>query len=146
MTLDLKSNYSTNKAKELEGVWEDLGGDARILVARIGNPKFKAEYRKLPRAMRNRIESGRLTGDDIDEKISTILAKTILLDWENLTDGGEDIEYSVENATKMMFEYPNFRDEVWDFANDTQRFHDEELEEDLGNSSASSDGSSSSED
>lgn len=91
---DLNSNFNMDSQKELEGVWEPLGDDSKILVARIGNSRYQSEYRKIPSAQRRRIENNMVKGKEIERIISALLAKTILLDWEGLGDNGELLTYS----------------------------------------------------
>lgn len=134
------NKLATDRTKETEGVWEDIGGDASLLVARIGNEKYKEGYKRLPKGTRRMIENQTIPDDQADDIICGLFARTILLDWKNLSEGGKDIPYSEENAKQMMLKYPEFRELVSDLANDFQRFHEESVEGDVKNSKSASAG------
>lgn len=132
MAFDLKE-FAVDAKKELDGVWENIGGDAELLIARIGNPKYKEAFRKLPRGTRRMIESGTLPEAQSEKMFCQILASTVLLGWKNLIEDGKDVLYSEEKAAEMLLKYPEFRAIVEDLGNDMRRFHEESKEADLKN-------------
>ncbi len=134
MTLDLDKQYKTDPSLEEHGVWEDVGGDAKLLVARTNNPAYVRAYRRVPRGIRRQFEAGSLPDDRSDDIICNVMAETILLDFKNLTIGDKPIKYSRENAKKVLVEYPDFRELVWQIANESQRYHSDGIEEDVKNS------------
>ena len=127
------NSLKTDPKKELEGVWEDLGDDAKVLVARVGNSAFQQEYGKLPRGTRRMIENNTLNNDKSEAILSRIMANTILLGWEGIKENDKTIKYSVENATKVLKDIPEFRSIIWELANEFQRFHEESVEADVKN-------------
>lgn len=134
MTFDLKKEYDIDLKKELEGVWETLGGDAEVLVAAWNNPKFDKAFSNQPRQIRRRMDRGKLS-DEEDRKIMVVIvADTILLGWKYLTDGGKDIKYSQKNAVKMLGNYPRFYRDVVAIANDESRYLREDEDEQVKNS------------
>lgn len=124
MALELKgSQFDVNQNLETEGVWENLGDGAWLLVARAGNENFNSEYNKIPRTVRRKIENPPKGSEHMrDEKICELMAKTILLDWRGLADEGKEVKYSQENAKKLLIKYPEFRDFVFQLSNDPNRF------------------------
>lgn len=142
MTFDLKSHYGTDPELEVGGVWEDISEGARLLIARVGNEAYQKRYRRVPRGIRNQISSGVLDDKVTEDVMCRLLADTILLDWEGISDDGKEIKHSKDKAYEMLRSYRDFRDLVWDVANDQSRFRDEDIEETKGNLKASSIGKS----
>jgi len=140
--MDIDKVFAIDENKELTGVWEDLGDDASILVARVGNKNYVEAYRTIPRGLRRMIENGILSGDKLDQVICDLLATTILLDWKGIEFQGASIKYSHENAMRVLLALPEFREMVWELANEFRRFHNQSIEEDLKNSQTASDGKS----
>ncbi len=141
MALDLDKQYKTDPELEENGVWEEVGDGARLLIARINNPTYVRAYRQIPRGIRRRFEAGELADDRSDDIICDILSKTVLLNFENLSIGDKPLKYSQEAARKVLKKYPDFRELVWQIANEAQRFHGDSVEEDAKNSPSSSGGS-----
>ncbi len=133
MTLDLDKQYKTDPALEEHGVWEDLGEGAKLLVARANNPAYVRAYRRIPRGIRRQFEAGSLPDTQSDNIICDIMSKTLLLDFENLAIGKKALKYSPEEAKKVLLAYPDFRELVWQIANETQRYHEDAVEEDVKN-------------
>lgn len=146
MALDLAKQFKTDELKELEGIWEDLGEGAKVLIARIGNKNYTEAYKKVPRGIRRMIERGALRDSKVDDLICELIAATILLDWKEIEFKGKAIKYSPENAKKVLLYLPEFRELIWEIANDFQRFHDEGTDADTKNSSSASSGKSNTED
>lgn len=139
MSLDLNV-FSTNPDKEVEGVWEDFGDGARVLIARIGNKKFLEAYGKIPKGMQRMLERNILSDGKADELICGVMAETIILDWEGVADDGKEVSYSLENVKAMLLKHPNFRQLIWEIAQEAQRFHDEEKATTVKNSKSVSAG------
>lgn len=146
MALDLNKHFKTDELKEREGIWEDLGEGAKVLIARIGNKNYTEAYRKVPKGVRRMIERGALMDSKVDDLICELIAATILLDWKEIEMSGKVVKYSPENAKKLLLELPEFREFIWEIANDFQRFHDEGTDADAKNSSSASSGKSNTED
>ncbi len=133
MALDLDKQYKTSPDLEEHGVWEEVGDGAKLLVARTNNPAYVRAYRRIPRGIRRQFEAGTLSESMSDGIICGIMAKTVLLDFKNLAIGGKALKYSEEAAKKILADYPDFRELVWQIANETQRFHEDSVEEDAKN-------------
>lgn len=141
MTLDLGKTFSSNKEKAEEGIWEDFGDGAGLLIASSHNKKFQKMFRKIPAGLRAQMNSGSLP-DDISRGIMAgIFAETLLLGWKKLSDAGKELTYSKEVAKEFLLKYPLFANFVWEQAEDQSRFRDEEIEEEAKNSKSSSSGS-----
>ena len=124
--LELGQVYKMDEAKEIEGTWEPLEEDAEVLVARVGNPKWRKAMKSQPRSVRRQLDEGTLPDKKFDAILAKIMSRTILLDWKNLAIGGEAIEYTSE---EVFNEFPEFRNRIFEIANDAQIFRQEELED-----------------
>lgn len=120
--MDFKKEFVTNKALEEGGVWVDIGSDASLKVARAGNKKSIARYRELAAPYIAQITHGKIS-DDIAVQISVqVQAETILLDWKGISYDGKAMEYSTENAVKLLTESPDFRELVATISNERRTF------------------------
>jgi hypothetical protein len=105
------SVYAVDEKLAEEGIWRKLSiGHGRVKVAKKDNPAYRACVSRIILALP-------ATADVNDEKVmdkilSQAMAETILVDWEDLADEGEELEYSHEAAFKMLDKYPEFREEV----------------------------------
>ncbi len=141
MDLDLSEEFGSDETAEIEGVWVPLGGDAKVKVARLGNPAAQAAYRKIPRVIRRQIEEGTMTDKEARKFLSKFVAKNLLKDWENLSDGGKPLgKYSEETGLTMLRKHRRFQDRVWEIAADEDLFNVREVEDDAKNLSKRSDG------
>lgn len=138
---DIKKTYEVDEAKATEGAWEDIGNDAKLLIARTGNKKYQERFRKIPRTVRQQITSGMLDDTSTDDILCRMLSDTILLGWTGIAEGGKELAYSKDEAYRMLKTYPDFRELVWNIANDFTRFRAQDDNETVKNSKASSSGS-----
>jgi len=118
--MDIKKTYGTDKIKEEKGVWEDLGDGARVLVARIGNPNYRKVFEQLTKPYQKSIRRGTLSEEKATDLIIKSLAKSVLLSWEGLKEDGKALKYSEAEAVRLMTDYPDFRDQVQEIANDLE--------------------------
>lgn len=125
----------TDEKKSEEGTWVDIEHDAdgnvvaRLLVARANNTKFQEYLRQIGKPYRRQIQA-----DTMDQKLLTDLhrkavARHVLLGWEGLFDNGAELEYSVENAERLL-RMPYFSDIVESASSDLSLFFEETLKED----------------
>ena len=138
MTFDLQKEFATDEKSELEGIWEDVGEGAKVLVARVGNKEYTERFRHIGKGLQRQLDRGTLPEDKQAAILISIIADTILLDWSGFADEGKLLSYSKENAKLMLKKYPDFRQFVWDIANDAENYRVKNREDDLGNSSAPS--------
>lgn len=120
------SEFATNKTAEVEGVWQEIGLGAEVLLARAGNPKYTDYIRQLAKPYRTRLRRREIP-EDIAERITVkALAKFVLLDWKGIKDDSdEEIPYSVEKAEDFLTNYPDFRELISVCADDMSLFQTE---------------------
>lgn len=137
------NQYRTSEDLENNGVWKDLGNGARIKIARLGNAEFNKMFSELvaPYA-----ETGAKVPPEVQKDISVkCLARTVLLGWEGVYDGDDPVDYSYDNAVRVLTELKDFRELVIRLAGDMDAFKEKKDKELVGNSESASDGSSSGE-
>jgi hypothetical protein len=141
MSLDLGKTFSSSEEKKEGGVWEDFGDGAGLLIASSHNKRFQKMYREVPAGIRAQMNNGSLPDKIARGIMAGIFAKTLLLDWRKISDGGKELTYSEETAKAQLLKYENLANFVWERAEDQSRFRDEEIEEEIKNSKSSSSGS-----
>ncbi len=140
---DLNEEFGSNETAEIEGVWIHLGEVARVRVARLGNPKTQKAYRKIPKAIRSQMEQGILGNKQTRQFMVKFLAAYVLMDWDKLYDDGKLLpSYSSDLGTKFLLKYRRFQDRIWELSLDDDLFNVGEVEDDAGNLSARSSGTS----
>jgi len=141
MPLDLSEEFERDPKAEVEGVWENIGGDAELLIAAWENPEYMKALRSIPRSLRRRLEAGRITPEEDQKLMAKIMAQTVLLGWKNVTYKGKDLPYTQENAEMVLVKVPRFYSLVVELAQDEQRFLLSEKEKVGKNSKRRLDGS-----
>ncbi len=139
---DLNS-FRTSEVLENAGVWRNLGNEARVLIARLGNAEFSKMFNDLvaPYA-----ETGAKVPPEVQKEITAkCLARTVVLDWENFFDGDEPVLHSYENALRFLTEVKDFRELIVKLAGDMDSYKEKTSKAIEGNSESASDGLSSSE-
>ncbi len=121
------SAFAMNESAEKDGVWKQVG-DARLLVARANNRNYMNMLRKLFAPYKDTMSAN--ISDEDSERIDTeLLAKTILLDWENLTDvEGKVVQYSTDTAFEWLDKYPEFRKLIVKISEDSAIYREEFIE------------------
>lgn len=129
---DLRKEFATDKVLEEEGRWVDFD-DCEFLIARIGNEKFQKAYRNLGRNVQRQIDQGRITTAKARDIIGGLVAKTILLGWRgNVRNAGKVVgDYTEAKAKELLVELDDFRQWVWEEADDMRAYQAKELEEDV---------------
>lgn len=129
MALDIFAQFATDETLEENGTWFPIGGGARLLVARSGNRKYAKLLTKEVERNKKALDLNDDAADKLSEEIMiAVLAETILLGWEGVSFKGEEIEYSVANAKKLLA-VKDFRKAVAQFADDVSAFKFKETEE-----------------
>lgn len=137
---------------------EDLAENGRVVhldktssltICRWGNKKFLAMFSELMKPYGNarsqqfnRLE---MDGSEQSEIMLQVVAKTVLVDWEGMTDDGKKLKYSPENAIRMFRKYDSFLGDVVKVAQEDANFKSDVMEEELGNSATDSEANSGSE-
>jgi hypothetical protein len=101
--MDLYKQFETDERKEVEGAWVALSATARIKVARMGNPRYRAAVKRLSAPYR----TPGLLDDDIPDEVwqqitKEAVAEAILVDWEGVTKEGAALPYSKHEALALL--------------------------------------------
>ena len=101
--MDIFKEFATDEKLETEGRWISLGKGARIKVARDNNEKFVKLMRELLEEHRITLEEGNEAADELARDIvRRAKAKAVLVDFEGITYKGKKMEYSEDNAFKLL--------------------------------------------
>jgi hypothetical protein len=120
--MDIFNTYATDEVAEVEGRWQKIGKDAKVLVARTGNARYQKEFRKALERHEGDLGTGSEEADKLAEEILIeVMAKTILLGWEGLSYQGQTVEYSVDMA-KTLLRVKDFRKRVMAIADNLENF------------------------
>jgi len=133
MALDLIKNYKTDKNKEIEGIWEDFGEGCRILIARMGNPKYVEAFRKISKPHAKAMRRGTLKEEIAERIMNEALAEAIVLGWEGLEENGVEVPYNKENCMRILTTYKDLKDQIQDIAGSMEVFKADQDEEAVGN-------------
>src|SRR5262245_59229663 len=109
--MDFAEELALDSKKEEEGVWFEYGKDAKILVARIGNPKYNAAMERMARTQRG-VRHGARADEMARKMVTKALAAHCLLGWENVVENKKPVPYSPVNALRLLEKYSVFRDDV----------------------------------
>ena len=128
MALDIFAQFATDETLEENGTWFQIGGGARVLVARSGNRKYGKMLTKEVERNKKALDLNDDAADKLSEEIMiSVLAETILLGWEDISFKGEVLEYNVANAKKLLA-VKDFRKAIAQFADDVSAFKFKETE------------------
>jgi hypothetical protein len=135
------SHLRTNRKKEIEGVWVDIGDGGSLLIARANNLHYLAKYRVMTKPYWSQIRSAEMPIEKHVEIIQRCTAETVLLNWKGITDidaDGKEVEvpYTTETAFEYLRDISDFRDLVQTISDQQFRFREEEVAAAVGNSSA----------
>jgi len=130
---DLKKLFGTDQNKEKEGVWQDMGDGLKMRIARIGNPNYQKRFQALSKPHRRALRRGTLSDEIAEQLLIKCLAETIVLDWEGVEENGSTIPYSVDNAIRVLTDYPDLRNYVNDIANEMEGYKEDVDEEAIDN-------------
>lgn len=122
MSLDIFAHYATDESLENDGAWFDLGGDAKVKVARSGNPRYAKKLTALYEKNKKVLDLGGDAADKLsNDMMVEVLAETILLDWKGLSFKKQELPYSVENS-KMLLSVKDFRRVIAGFSEDVEAY------------------------
>jgi hypothetical protein len=122
MSLDIFAQFATDETLEENGTWFDIGGGARILVARSGNRKYGKLLTKEVEKARKVLDVNDDVADKKSEEIMiNVIAESILLGWEGVSFKGKELPYTPANA-RMLLALKDFRKLVGTNADDMSAF------------------------
>lgn len=116
-------------AKDTDGVWIEHSEGVRFRIARAGNSNFLRVSDRLEAPHRRDMQRGKLSTEKLLEIQCRAMAEAILLDWEGIATEDGPLEYSTENAYKVLRYSPDVRDFVFEQALDHENFRAAEVEE-----------------
>jgi hypothetical protein len=120
------STFATDLDLEEDGVWIDIGDGGSLLVARLGNPKYREYLRKASKGLRSSIRNKSISEELSDEILLKAMSETILLDWKGIDDdNGKPIKYTKETCLKLLTDLRDFRLLVTEIASEQQSFRRE---------------------
>ena len=131
------SAFANNEELETQGIVVDYGPAGKFLIARAGgaNRKFQRVSEKVFRPYRRQIEAKTIDPKVADKLLAQVFAQTVILGWENVTDrDGNELEFSPDNAQKLLLDLPDLFASLREEAVAAANFRADEVEEDLGNS------------
>jgi len=118
---DLFAEFATDEAAERNGTWLPYK-TSEFLVARLGNKDYADKLSKLYEQNRKKIEAGGEEAEKLNiDLMIDVLATTILKGWKDVAYRGEPLEYSVENAKKVL-RHAEFRRVVTEMASDVDNY------------------------
>lgn len=121
--------FKTDRQRENQGVWVDIGDGARLLIARLNNERYKQEFLAQTKPFRTQVRTGTLSEEIAERILRTCYARTVLMGWEGLQDEeGNDIPHSVEKAEELL-SIPDFKSLVEELASSRELYRREEAEQ-----------------
>lgn len=133
--MELKKQFGNDPKKSVEGVWFDFDETTRVLVARSNNAKFQGAMRKKLAPHKIAIRTGTLSEVMAKKIMTEVMAETILLGWEGITENGVPVSYTPEVAAKYLGDpdLDDFRAAVIGFSEEAASFREQQLEGDAKN-------------
>jgi hypothetical protein len=129
--MDLAKEYGTDPRKEDEGVWHEIRG-GQFLLKRINNPEWRKRVFRQARQAR-----GRRRSDEQDDMTIDLLVNTVILDWKDVEEKGQPLEFSKVECKNILIKYPDLMDEIVDRASDIEAYQ-KELDEEIEKNSPTS--------
>lgn len=134
--MSLYKMFQTNAKAETEGVTLDYGEGVKIRIARAGggNKAYLRAVETFARKHRRQIQLDALS-EELGRKIlQEIVATTIILGWEGVTDReGKPMAFTKDNALKLFSDLPDLFTDVYQQAQNAALFREHVMEEDAKN-------------
>jgi hypothetical protein len=132
--MDLKS-LRVNSKKQTDGVWVEHDMETSFLIARMGNPRFKALFAKLMSPHQRKFDAGKLSQELQTQIMCRAVSETVLLGWKGLAQDGKELKYTKEKAFEILAEDTSeeFLALVIEYAQDNENYRNEEIEEEVKN-------------
>lgn len=126
--MDIRKLFGTNKAKESEGAWCQIGGGIEVKVKRAGqtNKEFSAEQMKMLKPFSKQIGMNTMDMDILRQINAKLFAKHVIVDWRGVSIDGVEIPFSKEKFLEFANEMPDFFGDIFAAANELQNFQDAE--------------------
>jgi len=113
--MGIKATFGVTKETVKEGVWINYGDDEKIKISMVSphNTEFQKEMNRLQKKYRRAIQLETLDDEEGNELLHQVYAKTIVLDWQGITEpdiedeDAPEIPFSVENCVRVFKKYPH---------------------------------------
>lgn len=139
--MNLYNRFKTNQQAETEGTWLNFGDGLRVKVRSTDSTVVREYQAKLFKKNRQALSAngGILPPAVQDEMDVELLTNVVIVGWEKVTDEtGKELEFNRANVAKVLRDLREFRKEIQYLAGLGETFRDAGFEEQLGNSSESS--------
>lgn len=123
--IDLRKSYGFSRKLAESGAKLVIGADPEtdyVLLRKMPNDSYRAKMSSTMMANRKILEVLKAQDPEAHDKRDTelmceVLAETVLIGWgKGFSDGGKPLVYSVEEAKRVLIEYPEFRGDCVGFA------------------------------
>jgi len=131
--VDLNKTFKTDIELENKGTWVEVGNGCELLLGRVGGDNYNKVFGEISKPYRLQIRTSTLSDADADSILTESIARAVLLDWKGLFIDEEELEYSVDNAIKVLTEYKDFKKLVTELASDIEQYRVSEEEQASGN-------------
>lgn len=132
----LYDRFKTDQDKEESGVWTNFGGgdpdanppvpDIKVRIRRLKSKASIEARRELDKPHTNEIRRGALSNDLLEDLLLKQLSRGVIADWSGITDeNGTPLNYSPDNAYRILKDLPDFRDEIIAIAMAADAFKDD---------------------
>lgn len=136
--MNLFQQFATDPELETKGIYLEYGNNSkklpiRIRIARAGgsNKAFAKELEIETRPYRRQIQNETIDMEVLEEIMRKVVAKTIVLGWENVEDEyGEDFPFSQANCIDLFTKLPDMYADIRAQAEKASLFRKEMLEND----------------
>lgn len=133
---EMKSNldglFKTDKKQESEGIWFELLDGVKFKLKRFGgmnNTSAKAAVAKYHKPYAAVIASGSLPDEKALEISVKVFVEGCMLDWEGVEIDGKKVDFSFDDAVKLLVSLPELAQALIEHASDKDNYRVE-----LGNS------------
>lgn len=119
--MDIIATFTTDEKLEAEGKWFPLSKTAKVLVARSGNDKYMSVLRQKMKEAQIDLSAGEEAEKLAEDVLIDVMAETLLLGWEGITQDGKPVPYSREQA-RTYLRIKDFRKKVSGFSDNFEAF------------------------
>ncbi|UTC29881.1 hypothetical protein BAJUN_02750 [Bajunvirus bajun] len=133
--LDLFELFSADKESEEEGRWVDLNDVTGFKIRAFGAKQVIDLREKLMRPYANLQRANLPIPADKNEEVGLrVIAGAVLADWKGVKIDGELVEYTPENAYKLLKSLNRLANFIISASMDSQNFRDDLRTDGAGNS------------
>ena len=127
------ARFQTDRDKEKNGTWVIAAPGLKLLIARVGNPKYQAALMKDGKFFGRGLKVVGTDAEELEALMQKAISQHVLLGWEGLLEGDEPVPFSPKKALQIFEEYPEFYRLVFELASDIENFRLDAKEEAVKN-------------